>query len=323
MGPVFGKLEKVDPSEVWEHVSEHFKPWLAEDSSITQIGEVVGLEVEKDPDQIQSDNGVIKCRDKNSGNPVLIDSRLKAEGDSSIGQMLLSATGSKAATVVWIEPKIDDETRESIAWFNEITRDRFKFFGVQFELWRIGESNFAPSFALDCGPGKKETMPGIPAETLDDEQKLMLEYWSQFLGVLKEAGAPFADTKPQPQHSMSFPGGREGCMFVTFADHGGKRVGVYLQLSGEKSKANLKELHEKKSEIESAIGSQLEWRELSDQNEAYIMLRWEGVDPTDEGKWREQHEWLCENFHEYHRVLSPIIRDLNTDKTLYHELPWE
>ena len=40
-----------------------------------------------------------------------------------------------------IAAMIRDEHRAALDWLNDITSDDFKFFGLEVELWRIGDSD--------------------------------------------------------------------------------------------------------------------------------------------------------------------------------------
>ena len=44
------------------------------------------------------------------------------------------AAGLKAVTIVWVADRFTDEHRAALDWLNEITDDRFNFFGLEVEL---------------------------------------------------------------------------------------------------------------------------------------------------------------------------------------------
>ena len=86
--------------------------------------------------------------------------------------------------------------------------------------------------------------------------------------------------------------------------------GIYLQLSGDAASANLRALHEQKAAIETEIGSALEWREVPDKQEGFVMVRREEVDPSDRSAWSDQHEWLREKLLAFHKVFAGRIKDI-------------
>ena len=83
---------------------------------------------------------------------VLIENQLERTDHTHLGQLLTYAAGLKAVTIVWIAHRFTDEHRATLDWLNEITDDRFNFFGLEVELWQIGESAVAPKFNAVCKP---------------------------------------------------------------------------------------------------------------------------------------------------------------------------
>jgi hypothetical protein len=62
--------------------------------------------------------------------------------------LLTYAAGLEAITIVWIAAHFTEEHRATLDWLNEITDERFQFFGVEVELWRIGNSPIARNSTL-------------------------------------------------------------------------------------------------------------------------------------------------------------------------------
>jgi hypothetical protein len=329
--PVFGKLEKVDPKTVWETLADDFTPWLAQEHSLAQLGEALGIELEHQADG--ETNGAfaadIVCKDKASERWVLIENQVEEDFHRPLGKMVANAAGSQGATFVWISSGFSDKSQAVLDWLNQITGSGYHFFGVEIELWRIGQSSFAPRFNTVCVPGPSGgglsadgEVAALGAE-LSDAERQQLEYWSIFSEALSAAEGPLKIPKPQPHSQMSFGLGPPGFLLISFVDPGAKRVGIYLQLSGPGAKANLHILHDQKAQIEAEIISPLEWRELPDKQEGYVMIRWEGVDPGDRSAWAEQHEWMRETLLAFHRVFFDRVKDLDASKEAYEELPWE
>lgn len=330
--PVFGKLEKVDPKSVWETLADDFTPWLSQEHSLAQLGEALGIELEHQADG--PTNGAftadIVCKDKSTQGWVLIENQVEEDFHRPLGRMVANAADSQGATFVWLSSGFSEKSQAVLEWLNKITGSDYRFFGVEIELWRIGQSSFAPRFNTVCVPGApgggtsvaSGDAIGAVAE-LSDAERQQLEYWTVFAEALSAAEGPLKVAKPQPHSQMSFALGPPGFVLISFVDPGDKRIGIYLQLSGPGAKANLHILHDQKAQIEAEIISPLEWRELPDKQEGYIMIRWEGVDPGDRSAWAEQHEWLRETLLAFHRVFVDRVKDLDASKEAYEELPWE
>ena len=141
--PELGKLERVDLRDVWETEDQNFTPWLAQDENISVLAETLGMdlvveETEKAVGRFRAD---IVCREADSPDSwVLIENQLEQTNHTHLGQLMTYAAGLEAVTIVWIAHHFRQEHREALQWLNEITDKRFRFFGLEVVLWRIGDS---------------------------------------------------------------------------------------------------------------------------------------------------------------------------------------
>jgi len=158
-----GRMKKVDVREVWKDEAGGFTPWLVKEDNLALLADTVGIELEleateKDVGPFRAD---ILCKDTVDGHWVLIENQLEKTDHTHLGQLLTYAAGLKAVTIVWIAKHFTEEHRAALDWLNEITDDRFNFFGLEIELWKIGESPTAPKFNMACKPNEwtKATPP--------------------------------------------------------------------------------------------------------------------------------------------------------------------
>jgi hypothetical protein len=143
-----GRLEKVDLRLVWDSEAGSFTPWLSEESNIQLLGDTISLELEveareKNVGPFRAD---LLCKDTATGNWVVIENQLDTTDHKHLGQLLTYAAGLNAVTVVWVSANFTEEHRAALDWLNEITDERINFFGLEVELWRIGNSDVAPKF---------------------------------------------------------------------------------------------------------------------------------------------------------------------------------
>src|SRR5438132_14411087 len=149
-----GRLKKVDLREVFSSEAGDFTPWLAQEENLSLLGETIGIDLEleaqeKDVGPFRAD---ILCKDTATESWVLVENQLERTDHTHLGQLLTYAAGLQAVTIVWIAPRFTDEHRATLDWLNEITDDRFNFFGLEIELWRIGTSPVAPKFNVVSQP---------------------------------------------------------------------------------------------------------------------------------------------------------------------------
>src|SRR5688500_16692480 len=137
-----GRLQSVDLRSVWASECTHFTPWLAQAENLELIGEAIGVELELEAQEkrVGPFRADILCKDTITNSWVLIENQIEPTDHCHLGQLLTYAAGLQAATIVWVAGKVREEHRAALDWLNEITGERFNFFGLEIELWRIGDS---------------------------------------------------------------------------------------------------------------------------------------------------------------------------------------
>jgi hypothetical protein len=106
-----------------------------------------------------------------------------------LGQLLTYASGLEAVTIVWIAAQFTEEHRSTLDWLNRITDETFRFFGLEVELWRIGDSLAAPKFKLVSKPNDWSQSVAQAARAIDDEElsetrMMQRRYWDALNTVL-------------------------------------------------------------------------------------------------------------------------------------------
>ena len=193
-----GRLERVSLRDVWLSQADDFTPWLAKEENIAILSDAIGidLEVEAQEKEVGPFRADILCKDTATANWVLIENQLEKTDHTHLGQLMTYAAGLQAVTMRFrIAERFTEEHRAALDWLNEITDDRFNFFGLEIELWRIGESPVAPKFNIVCKPNDwsktvANAASSLAAEELTETKKLQLEYWTTFRDYIEEQGSP-------------------------------------------------------------------------------------------------------------------------------------
>ncbi len=90
--------------------------------------------------------------DTGSGDWVLTENPLEQTDHSHLGQLLTYADGLQVVTIVWVAARFTEEHRAALDWLNAVTEESINFFGLEIELWRIGNSAMAPKFNVVSKP---------------------------------------------------------------------------------------------------------------------------------------------------------------------------
>ena len=310
-----GRLERVELRDVWQHEAYNFTPWLADAGNLAILSKELGLDLELVGQEVAVGPYAadIVCKDSFDGTYVLIENQLEKTDHSHLGQILTYASALEARTVVWIASRFTDEHRAAIDWLNEITHDEWQFFGLEIELWRIGNSAPAPKFNIICRPNdwsRAVRDEAAKAETATPTQAIQLKFWSAFRDYMVAKGlrAP----KPSAQSWQSFRVGRTGFSIEGVIKRSEQQmlVRLYIVCDDLPPKAVFRYLLARKAFIEQALGMSLEWHELPDKKGSVIYVVRNDADLDNEANWPQLHIWLETTIAAMERVFRPLITPL-------------
>ena len=317
------RLIKVPLREFWEGEASDFTPWLADEENISLLGETIGveLEVEAQERNVGPFRADILCKDTVTDDWVLIENQLERTDHTHLGQLLTYAAGLEAVTVVWIAERFTDEHRAALDWLNEITAEELSFFGLEIELWRIGDSPMAPKFNVVSHPNDwTKTVSRIsPTKELTSTNQLYLEYWIALQNLLEERNDVVKSIKPLPRNWLGFGIGRSKFRLDASASVRDKWICVSLTLKGPNAKPHFYLLERDRVDIEEEIGAKLEWDEKDGWERSEIDLSLYEIDLEDRQDWNRQHQWLCEQLETFHNVFSPRVKALDASDDISDE----
>ena len=322
---MLGRLERVDPRSIWKYEDKHFTPWLAEEDNLELLGKAIGFQLEleaqeKDVGPFRAD---ILCKDVSTEDWVLIENQLERTDHSHLGQLITYAAGLKAVTIVWIANPFTEEHRAALDWLNEITDSSFNFFGLEIELWRIGDSHVAPKFNVACKPNDWSRTVGegvkvVEKKELTQAKLLQLRFWTAFRAFADARETQINATKPLPQHWMNVSIGRSGFKLNAIASVWNNANQTYdtqelrseLVIDGASAKSFFNLLEEAKDDIERELGFELTWYAPENANNCRIYVT-EAVNLKNEDDWPTQHQWLLDHLETFYSVFRPRIQNLS------------
>jgi hypothetical protein len=293
MSSTFGRLQRVDLRDGWLSEATEFTPWLAQADNLDSLSEAIGLELELEAQErnVGPFRADILCKDVSTGHWVLIENQLERTDHTHLGQLLTYAAGLQAVTIVWIAARFTEQHRATLDWLNEITDDRFNFFGLEIELWRIGDSLSAPKFSVVSKPNEwsrdvTSAARSIEAEPLSETKGLQLSFWAALRARLENELPGLKFRKPFPQHWYDFSMGRAGYWLSATLNSRERRAGVEFNMNNSKErKRNFEALLERKDELQREFGQELQWMNLPDRNSSRVAIYLTGIDPLDEDNW--------------------------------------
>ncbi len=226
--PTLGRLERVPLRDVWPSESSDFTPWLALLENMALLGETLqlDLQVEGREQRVGPFSADILCKETLTDRWVVIENQLNGTDHSHLGQLLTYAAGLEATTVVWVAERFTDEHRAALDWLNQVTTEGVHFFGLEIELWRIGDSAPAPKFNVICQPNDwsrviKDTTKRIEDGSQSPLKQTYLAFWQALDDRIRENGSVLRHGQPKGYNYFPFAIGRtEFKLMATFTRDG-------------------------------------------------------------------------------------------------------
>ncbi len=313
--PKLGRLEKLDLRDAWKNEAGDFTPWLASEENIKLLGDAMNLdlEVQQQEAQVGPFRADILCRNTADNSLVLVENQLERTDHRHLGQLFTYAAGLDAVAVVWIASQFTEEHRAAMDWLNRITHDGFHFFGLEIELWRIGESEPAPKFNIVAKPNDwskvvKEASSGGGERT--PSQQKQAEFWTDFGKVIEESGSGWKVPKPQPATWVGYGIGRSGFgLYPTVAVNDGWAA-VRLTMSDANAEAYFHLLQAEQHAIEQELGIEVSWLEKPGRNHCTIEARAQGSIDKKQDR-RRLMVWMLQTMDAFERVFRHRIKTLD------------
>ena len=317
-----GTLERVDLREIWNNEAQDFTPWLAREENLAILAGTLGIELELEAQEqtVGPFRADLLCRDTESGDWVLIENQLAQSDHRHLGQLLTYASGLEAVTIVWVAARFVEEHRATLDWLNKITDESFRFFALEVELWRIGDSPPAPKFNVVSRPNDWSRAVAHAARSIDDAElsqitAMQLRYWEALNILLQEKAGPVKGlSKPRRLASMPYSIGRSRCRLRACMQRTKRSIRADLYLTGATAKPFFHLLRQQQDAIQKELGYALEWEERTEVNYSRVATYLCDLDPEDQTDWPRQHGWLADRLNELHTVFRQRILELDPDE---------
>jgi hypothetical protein len=147
-----GRLEPLDPRQVWSHEAQDFTPWLLDNADT--LAEALGLDIELTTAEHPVGDFALDLvgRDLTNDCVLIVENQLSPTDHGHLGQLITYAAGTDAHTIVWLSPTFREEHCQALDYLNTLGGENARFFGVQIGVVRIDNSKPAPMFNLRAQP---------------------------------------------------------------------------------------------------------------------------------------------------------------------------
>ena len=323
MKPQIDTLLKVSIREAWPSEPAHFTPWLSEENNIDQIGNLIGreLEVISSEHSVGSYKADILCQDLSNDEKVIVENQYGKTDHTHLGQILTYAAGVGASTIIWLSEIFSEEHRAALDWLNENTGDNIEFYGIEIELYRIGNSLPAPLFNIVAKPNNWSKSVRKSAESSDYSETKILQqaFWTALKEYIESSKGKYRwkMQKPLPQHWTNIAIGRSSFHISMFVNIRDGRVGAHLVISNPSCAEKFNRLQSLYMEdSQKYFNNELEWEFKEGGKEHHVSLRKRNVNPENKSEWPDLHRWLAESVDKFFVYFQDKIRTLDYESVI-------
>ncbi len=309
MANSIGRLEKVNLRDAWPDEARDFTPWLSQPENIVLLAETLQLELEVKGIEVNVGpfRADILCQDVTEENSlVLIENQYGKTDHDHFGKLLTYAAGLDVRTLVWIAEQFQDEHRAALDWLNRQSVDGIDFFGIQLELWRIGNSAPAPRFNIVSRPNHwtERIRESTRIADLGPGNLLYLDYWKQFRAKLEADKFYIRPTKALPQTAMMMRFSTGIPIYAAIAARTGlNRISLWFL---DQYRTWFDRLRNDGDEIIKEFGLPLEFFQAGKSD--YIRCDVRDQPISDRTDWPRQHAWMCDIMERMGRVFLPRLK---------------
>lgn len=278
---IIGRFKEKDIRAIWQHEQYDFSAWLAKESNIEYLNDILGLTLIDVNTEVFV--GPYRCdivaKDETTNDTVIIENQLDSTNHDHLGKIITYAAGLNAKYIVWLVKEAKEEHRAAIEWLNSNSSKSVNFFLIEIHAYQIGDSVPAPMFEVIEKPNdfiKTEKNSSRKDSSLNKTESERLVFWEQFNNALIDAGKPFNVRKATTDHWYDVSvGTSEAHISITLVNKE-NRIGVEIYIDDNKKLFDT--LFENKDAFEEDFGEKLEWYRLDERKASRIIYNIDGLD---------------------------------------------
>ena len=306
-----GRLNTIDPRQVWPSESADFTPWLLDNADV--LSDLLGLDLELEAAEhpVGTFSLDLIGRNLSDGSRVIVENQLEESDHTHLGQIMTYAGGTDPKIIIWVAKSFRPEHRQALDWLNERTNEDTSFFAVKINVVRIGDSTPAPNFEIVSQPNEWAKQVRTITDPIRTGDKYR-SYWEAFLPVLRATHPSWTrgTTSSQPWVSMS-AGAGSGSNWL-FTRNQNRLVTELLLENGtpEENAVRYQKLETRKEEISPYLSDyDVEWVPPTENRKrgALRIFSQESV-PTieDASDWQRQYDWYIKCGERAREAISAI-----------------
>ena len=304
------KQKQINPRKMWPNEALNFTPWLVE--NISELGERIGMELEVVGKEVSVGpySADILAKDINTENYVVIENQLEKTNHDHLGKSITYASALGAKTIIWIATDFTEEHKKALDWLNDNTNEDLAFWGIQLELWQVGEDTASLRLNVVSTPSTNVKTIKTRTNTESESRNLQLDFWTKFREKLQATKKFPSLQTPQAHYWYDVRIGRSNIFLSNTCNTEKHVVGIRLYIRSSVVDEYYPALLARKDEINSALGCDPEWDPNPAAKDKTIALTHQ-TDLSNPDKIEEALDWMVQNTIIFHRVFSQEVKSIN------------
>lgn len=305
-----GILKPYDLRQIWTYEDRHFTVWLCD--NLERLGLALGmsLELRQREKPVGPFSLDILAHDTMRDRPVVIENQLEQTDHDHLGKLITYAAGLDASSMIWVSPTFRDQHRAALDWLNNHTDEFIEFFGVELEAMQIDDSRPALNFKVVAFPNNwQKSLIGQRSDAISNERRAYFYQFNEALvnavRLMKDLGPP---SPPTGRYEFGIQRTHGGIRYGTAFSRSVLRAGIWIVLADRNVNRRVFEiLRAERNEIETELGSQLNWDFVPDRHGQVVTLDRGDVNRDDQTQVAPLAKWAAETLSRLRAVLEPRL----------------
>ena len=303
----FGQLKSKPISSSFPKEAVDFTPWLADEDTINQyLGPVLNLNFTNVRTEVAVDESRIDIlAEDEEGNKIIVENQYGRTDHDHLGKLITYASGVEAKYVVWITEESKQNHQKAVEWLNDNVSDDTHFFLVEAEILQIDDSKPVPRFNVIVEPNDWSKVSKSIARN-DPYAEANYAFWSRLHQVAAgRSGLQVGWRNPTRRYYMLTSIRIRGAHIAAIKTSRNKgqieqrKYKIGMEFFIPSNKDIFDQLHDKKEEIESGLGYQLDWQRLDDKKASRILFLEDSPGTED-----AEIDWFIKKAEEFGAVFS-------------------
>lgn len=294
---------------MWKKEAADFTPWLAD--NIEELAEKMGMELEVVGQEVSVGpySADILAKDVNTGDYVVIENQLEKTNHDHLGKSITYASVLNAKNIVWVATTFTEEHKKALDWLNDNTNEDLSFWGIQIELWQIGEDTASVRFNIVSMPNSDVKTIKKKSNIESESNKLQLNFWTRFKEKLQETKRIPKLQTPHGRYWYDISIGRSNIHLSNFCNTWNSVVGVRLYIENKATDIYFPALLARKPEINAQLGLEPIWDANPTAKDKTIAIQ-SDINFTDPQNTENVIDWMVEMTLKFYDVFSKEVKSI-------------